>query len=422
MTESNRRSSNSEESTSDVAAPQTPTSFSDPLNPHGPRVILALEDELTTAQLREAAQSKWGAEPSSRLENMAASLQALHFQSHRRKSSTETTMRTEEGSGGSLVAATSSGKARSREHSPASDTANSTAGSCGQPWMYLGAVTADSNAVGSAPSVSSPSVSSTRSRPLVTNASVCSFGSHVPATPSASSSYVPSLAYSGSTIDSQHFSARTSLASAVSGVQPHDPETLGPYFHVPLQRWECPFYYLDCNLGAFDSRDLWETHCLSHFKRAGPPARGSKCPLCDYEAIPTLLPNPLLDLNLREIAARRRRLNLYETDQGYRDQCLALWKLRQDHVAQHFEHGWTSAASEPDIAMIDYLYRREIVSSAAYKELMGFRGGNSNNTDGGAFTANADSRRARYAHLYDLSVQSLTYWKGTMSERRHDIG
>lgn len=97
--------------------------------------------------------------------------------------------------------------------------------------------------------------------------------------------------------------------------------------HEPVKRWGCPFYYMGCQEEAFEDRDLWDTHCLSHFKRAGPPVRGSKCPLCDYEVTPAMLPSPLGDLNRRELASPRERRNLYETDSDYRDQCLALWKL-----------------------------------------------------------------------------------------------
>lgn len=99
--------------------------------------------------------------------------------------------------------------------------------------------------------------------------------------------------------------------------------------------YPCAFWFLDC---AFSSTSIteWKTHCLSHFRRNGPP-KSASCPLCPF------------------------------TVKG-----ADAWDRRMDHVAHaHHARGEGLEASKPDFAMFKWLWKKRLISNAMLKELEG---------------------------------------------------
>ena len=213
---------------------------------------------------------------------------------------------------------------------------------------------------------------------------------------------VPALTADNSSCLSEA-SVPTSLGSAVSGIPPFENDASAETQQQPRLHYECFAHYLGCHQDFVDW-DQWDTHCRSHFKQIGPPIRGSRCPFCRKEFEPTTLSqtshiSPLSQRQLGTIGKRAREAGRpeYEMDAEFRRQADVLWRMRQTHVAQHFERGWSNAASTPDYAMIDHMYNKKLIHDHVYKDLMGdsARAGQQLRRDSSPYTSVGGGRRER---------------------------
>ena len=151
---------------------------------------------------------------------------------------------------------------------------------------------------------------------------------------SETSTRPPSLITSdASTADSAEFSVSTGLASAVSGFPLFDPDGQ-PQAPRPAQ-YECQFFFLGCEYRS-DDLDEWKTHCLSHFQRHEPPKEVS-CPLCPFR--------------------------------GAFSDGFEAWDIRLNHIAEHHQGGYSLAASRPDFALYQFLWKKKIIGDVDHKEL-----------------------------------------------------
>ena len=104
---------------------------------------------------------------------------------------------------------------------------------------------------------------------------------------------------------------------------------------------ECPFNFLSCLL-TFSNMGDWIDHSLEHFRNAvgfnvGPPAI-NKCCFCDEQ--------------VHDVPGRS-------------------WNWRMHHVSVHHHLGHRLAHARPDFDLFRYLWRKELISDADYRELRG---------------------------------------------------
>lgn len=202
---------------------------------------------------------------------------------------------------------------------------------------------------------------------------------------------------------STNSSVETSIASAVSGVLGSETNVNEVNSHVPTRRYECwAKDALSCTDRVFECKDEWNTHCLAHFNKAGPPIRGSRCPQCNFRVGPEMIPSNTmaLPLDYRSETEMKKRANEAETtpylqDQSWRAQADYLWQRRQAHVARHYEHVSSSAAAQPDRDLYRYLWESGLISTPRYKDLSGPADRTHQGPDDGIYTSNVDSRRER---------------------------
>lgn len=100
----------------------------------------------------------------------------------------------------------------------------------------------------------------------------------------------------------------------------------------------CIFSFLKCT-ESFADEEEWTTHCLSHF-HPEPPPKAVLCPFC------------------------------HDFDQKLDDR-YAAWNARMHHIASHYRAGHALLQSRPDFDLFRYLWQREIISYADYRELEG---------------------------------------------------
>lgn len=197
-----------------------------------------------------------------------------------------------------------------------------------------------------------------------------------------STNEVPSLIYSEDTISSGKFSVPSSIASAVSGVQTFDPET-GQWAQREPSPFFCRFDYWRCRQ-TFppDQMEAWMTHEEAHFELIGPPIRGAVCRLCRERFAPDRLTHmhvagpPLSEDQMRDYEAKQQQYRK-QMKKGIQwchrpvvhRQARMLWRLLQKHVAQHFLHGYSNAASGPDDEIIRYLRNMDLMLPHEFKFL-----------------------------------------------------
>ena len=101
--------------------------------------------------------------------------------------------------------------------------------------------------------------------------------------------------------------------------------------------YECPFNYLHCLL-TFGNFADWYAHSLTHFEGAGPPMN-AECCFCDDK---------------------------FQHPIG--DEC---WRSRMEHVELHHQWGHRLSHARPAFGMMRYLWERNIIENAMYRELSG---------------------------------------------------
>ncbi|KAH7359914.1 hypothetical protein BKA66DRAFT_514936 [Pyrenochaeta sp. MPI-SDFR-AT-0127] len=140
-------------------------------------------------------------------------------------------------------------------------------------------------------------------------------------------------------------SISTGLASRFHGLpllEDRDGVLELPRAQVSSPVFECAFWFLSCG-EIFENEEVWQTHCLSHFRGEEPP-RSVQCPLCDWQT-------NCVDGN-------------------------TAWSHRMHHIAHiHNMFGETLRTSRPDFHLFQYLWQRRLIDDQDLKEL---KGGNHN--------------------------------------------
>ncbi|CAO2651227.1 Nn.00g095240.m01.CDS01 [Neocucurbitaria sp. VM-36] len=166
---------------------------------------------------------------------------------------------------------------------------------------------------------------------------------------SNASTHPPSLRsyYTNTDATPTETSISTGLASHFSGLpllEDNDGVLELPRTQIRYPQYECTFWFLSCR-HVFDNKELWETHCLSHFRGEEPP-RSVQCPLCDWAIT---------------------------SNDGW-----ASWNLRMQHLASwHTMLGQTLRTSRPDFMLFQHLWQKRLIDDQDLKEL---KGGNHNLT------------------------------------------
>ena len=149
---------------------------------------------------------------------------------------------------------------------------------------------------------------------------------------------LPALTRTGTYTSSR--SVSSSIGNRVLPVRileqhPQQPLSVPP--QPGLTTYECPFNYLHCLL-TFSNFIDWYSHSLTHFDGVGPPSTANCC-FCD---------------------------NKFQASTG--EEC---WRYRMEHVDLHHKWGHRLSHARPDFAMFHYLWSKNIVDTATYKDLNG---------------------------------------------------
>lgn len=145
---------------------------------------------------------------------------------------------------------------------------------------------------------------------------------------------------------------------------------------------QCPFNFFQCFL-TFAAFGQWLSHSLTHFRHQTPPTR-IKCCFCFYE---------------------------FDNPDGR-----ACWRQLLEHVELHHRRGETLADVPPNLALIEYLRIKELITDAEYRFLK-TRGGRPSGPLGQGSTEDS-AYDLQNAPMYAASVVSHSQRRERRRERR----
>lgn len=101
--------------------------------------------------------------------------------------------------------------------------------------------------------------------------------------------------------------------------------------------YECIFWFLPCKYIQHNGNE-WRVHCSSHFHGEVPPSR-ALCPLCEWNEM---------------------------NEDGN-----VTWKLKLQHLEEHFKAGHSLRGGPPDFHLITYLWQKRLIDDHDLKILKG---------------------------------------------------